>query len=107
MSFKTQKSFAVMCLLGLVNSTATPGYKRNDDETTTTFPLYYDGIATATSIADAQVFSTDIGGYACIRNGYIFAHSQLNSGDAVANDNNLLAFYGTTALNLGTDLTNY
>ena len=58
--------------------------------------------------------TTALGGYNCVRNGYLFAFPQkinraasgATSGEVVT-DATLMAFYGTTAASLGTDEDNF
>ena len=58
--------------------------------------------------------TTSLGGYNCVRNGYTFVHPQkvdraVSGGTAgtVITDATLMAFYGTTAASLGSDLTDF
>lgn len=73
-------SLATMALLGLVNvasGTATPSYLRDFSTTTPTFPYYFaNKMAQPSSNQKTTVqalATTALGGYNCVRNGFIFA----------------------------------
>ena len=62
--------------------------------------------------ATVQALSTTaLGGYSCVRNGFIFVHPQkvgrTSSSGSVETDAAMMAFYGTAANSLGTDEDNF